>query len=340
MSFYKDAGVNIENGYKLVEQIKPIAKRTSINGVLNGLGGFSSLFEIPINEYKNPVLVSSTDGVGTKLKLAIETNCYDGIGIDLVAMCVNDIICQGARPLYFLDYFATSKLDVNVASRVIDSIGTGCEIAGIALVGGETAEMPGIYHNNDIDLAGFSVGIVEKDKIIDGSTIKDGDVLIGLHSNGLHSNGFSFIRKMIKDNNIDINSYMLNNVKFSQFLLQPTKIYVNIIHKLIEHFTIKGIAHITGGGLTENIARIMPNGYNALIDFRHYNLPGNIYDLIFSLTNITFEEIFNTFNCGIGMVVCVSQNDVDEICTSLKLDDAKYTIIGDVIKSKKIIYNY
>ena len=245
---YRDAGVNIDAGNELIEKIKPMTARTKRPGVLSGLGGFGALFEIPINQYKNPVLVSGTDGVGTKLRLALELNTHDTIGIDLVGMCVNDIVVTGAEPLYFLDYYATGKLDVDVAASVVSGIATGCELAGAALTGGETAEMPGMYQADDYDVAGFSVGIVEKSEIIDGSNVQAGDVLIGMASSGPHSNGYSLIRKIISHVNADLNQ-SLGNSTLGEQLLAPTRIYVKSILTLKEQVNIKAIAHITGGGL-------------------------------------------------------------------------------------------
>jgi len=305
---YRNAGVDIDAGNRLVEIIKPIAKRTTRPGVLAGLGGFGALFELPLDRYKKPVLVSGTDGVGTKLKLAIETGKHDTIGIDLVAMCVNDLIVQGAEPLFFLDYYATGKLDVDVAADVIKGIGAGCEMSGAALVGGETAEMPGMYQSGDYDLAGFSVGIVEKDRIIDGSGVKVGDTLIGIASSGPHSNGYSLIRKIIETSNASL-SQDFNGQSLGDALLAPTRIYVKPVLALIDTVSVHAIAHITGGGLLENLPRVMPDNTCAIIDPTSWQRPP-IFDWLQSHGNVENEEMFRTFNCGIGMVVCVSPENV------------------------------
>lgn len=304
---YKSAGVDIDAGEALVERIKPIAKRTSRPEVLGGLGGFGALFEISKN-YKAPILVSSTDGVGTKLKLALALKQHDTIGIDLVAMCVNDIIVQGAEPLFFLDYFATGHLNVDIATDVIKGIGIGCEQAGAALIGGETAEMPGVYTGEDYDLAGFTVGIVEKDKIIDGSKVKPGDVLIALASSGPHSNGYSLIRKIITENAIDL-QHSFNGSTLGDVLLAPTKIYVKSILALIKHVSVHAIAHITGGGITENLPRVLPKYTQASLNKNSWQWP-EIFAWLQRNGNIAEQEMYRTFNCGVGMIVCVSKDDV------------------------------
>lgn len=288
---YKDAGVDIDAGDELVERIKPFAKLTTRTGVAADLGGFGALFDLTKLNYKNPVLVSSTDGVGTKLKLAIESGIHDTVGIDLVAMCVNDIIVQGAEPLFFLDYFATGKLDVSVAEQVIKGIAEGCKQSGSALIGGETAEMPGMYKAGDYDLAGFSVGIVEKDQILP-KDIKNNDVLIGLGSSGVHSNGYSLVRKI----------YDANRHEFTiEELMKPTKIYVKSLLPAIRKGLVKGMAHITGGGLTENLPRIT----GAEITLGSWNIP-EVFKKIQQLGNVSEEEMLRTFNYGIGMVVVTS----------------------------------
>jgi phosphoribosylformylglycinamidine cyclo-ligase len=306
---YREAGVDIDAGNRLVERIKPAVARTMRPGVLAGLGGFGALFELPLHRYRQPVLVSGTDGVGTKLKLAIDTGLHDTIGIDLVAMCVNDIVVQGAEPLFFLDYYATGRLDVEAATRVIGGIARGCELAGAALVGGETAEMPGMYFGGDYDLAGFSVGIVEKDAIIDGSKVGVGDTLIGLASSGPHSNGYSLIRKIIEraQSNLD---EPLEGKSLAEWLLAPTRIYVKSLLSLIGTVRVRALAHITGGGLTENLPRVMPAGLRARIDSATWPRPV-IFDWLQRMGKITRDEMFRTFNCGIGMVVCVATADVD-----------------------------
>lgn len=304
---YRDAGVDIEAGDALVEQIKPFAKRTMRPEVLGGIGGFGSLFAVP-KKFKEPILVSGTDGVGTKLKLAFELNKHDTVGIDLVAMSVNDILVQGAEPLFFLDYFACGKLEVGTAAAVIKGIAEGCEQSGCALVGGETAEMPGMYPAGEYDLAGFAVGCVDKANIIDGSTIKAGDVMLGLASSGAHSNGYSLIRKLITKSGIDFESDF-HGKKFKDVVMAPTKIYVKSLLKLIETLPVKGMAHITGGGITENIPRVLPAGLTAEINGKSWTLPP-LFQWLQAQGNITHSELYKTFNCGIGMVVVLDKSHV------------------------------
>ncbi len=304
---YRDAGVDMEAGDALVEQIKPFAKRTMRPEVLGGIGGFGSLFEMP-KKFKNPVLVSGTDGVGTKLKLAFELNKHDTVGIDLVAMSVNDILVQGAEPLFFLDYFACGKLEVGTAAQVIKGIAEGCEQSGCALVGGETAEMPGMYPAGEYDLAGFAVGCVDKDRIINGTTIAEGDVVLGLASSGAHSNGYSLIRKLIANSGIDFESDF-HGRKFKDVVMAPTKIYVKSLLKLIESLPVKGMAHITGGGITENIPRVLPAGLTAEIKAGSWDMPP-LFTWLKAQGNITDTEMYKTFNCGIGMAVIVAQEYV------------------------------
>ncbi len=306
---YREAGVDIDAGNRLVERIKPAVARTMRPGVLAGLGGFGALFELPLHRYRQPVLVSGTDGVGTKLKLAIETGLHDAIGIDLVAMCVNDIVVQGAEPLFFLDYYATGQLDVETAARVIGGIARGCELAGAALVGGETAEMPGMYSGGDYDLAGFSVGIVEKDAIIDGGSVEVGDTLIGLASSGPHSNGYSLIRKIIEHTHSKLDSEF-EGKPLAEWLLAPTRIYVKSLLSLIGTLRVHALAHITGGGLTENLPRVMPAGVRARIDSAAWPRPV-IFDWLQRMGKVTRDEMFRTFNCGIGMVVCIDTADAN-----------------------------
>ena len=298
----------MEAGDALVEQIKPYAKRTMRPEVLAGIGGFGSLFEMP-KKFKNPVLVSGTDGVGTKLKLAFELNKHDTVGIDLVAMSVNDILVQGAEPLFFLDYFACGKLEVGTAAQVIKGIAEGCEQSGCALVGGETAEMPGMYPAGEYDLAGFAVGCVDKEKIINGTTIGAGDVVLGLASSGAHSNGYSLIRKLIANSGIDFESDangFFGGRKFKDVVMAPTKIYVKSLLKLIEALPVKGLAHITGGGITENIPRVLPAGLTAEINGKSWQLPP-LFQWLQAQGNITHSELYKTFNCGIGMAVIVAK---------------------------------
>ena len=304
---YKDAGVDIEAGDALIDQIKPFAKRTMRPEVLAGIGGFGSLFEMP-KKFKNPVLVSGTDGVGTKLKLAFELNKHDTVGIDLVAMSVNDILVQGAEPLFFLDYFACGKLEVATAAQVIKGIAEGCEQSGCALVGGETAEMPGMYPAGEYDLAGFAVGCVDKEKIINGLSIAAGDIVLGLASSGAHSNGYSLIRKLITSSGIDFESDF-DGRKFKDVVMAPTKIYVKSLLKLIEALPVKGMAHITGGGITENIPRVLPLGLTAEINAKSWQLPA-LFKWLQAQGNITHSELYKTFNCGIGMAVVLDKTHV------------------------------
>jgi len=325
---YQDAGVDIEAGNRLVERIKPAVARTTRPGVLAGLGGFGALFELPLHRYRQPVLVSGTDGVGTKLKLAIETGLHDTIGIDLVAMCVNDIIVQGAEPLFFLDYYATGKLDVEIATRVISGIARGCELAGAALVGGETAEMPGMYAAEDYDLAGFSVGVVEKESIIDGSDVRVGDALIGLASSGPHSNGYSLIRKIIERTGSKLDD-TLDGKPLAEWLLAPTRIYVKPLLSLMGTVKVHALAHITGGGLTENIPRVMPSGTSARIDTGSWQRPA-IFDWLQRMGNIDRNEMFRTFNCGTGMVVCVAADDADRTLAHLEAQGETARLIGRI----------
>jgi phosphoribosylformylglycinamidine cyclo-ligase len=318
---YRDAGVDIEAGDALVEQIKPFAKRTMRPEVLGGIGGFGSLFEMP-KKFKNPVLVSGTDGVGTKLKLAFELNKHDTVGIDLVAMSVNDILVQGAEPLFFLDYFACGKLEVGTAAQVIKGIAEGCEQSGCALVGGETAEMPGMYPAGEYDLAGFAVGCVDKENIINGTTIVAGDVVLGLASSGAHSNGYSLIRKLIDKSGIDFESDF-HGRKFKDVVMAPTRIYVKPLLALIAAMPIKGMAHITGGGITENIPRVLPVGLTAEIKKGSWTMPP-LFTWLQAQGNVTDSEMYKTFNCGIGMAVIVAKEQV--VAAQKQLQDAGETV--------------
>ncbi len=301
---YKEAGVDIHAGNQLVEYIKPISRRTLRPEVLTGLGGFGGLCEIP-SGYRQPVLVSGTDGVGTKLKLAVETNHHSTLGIDLVAMCVNDVVVCGAEPLFFLDYFATSKLDVEKAKILIEGIGRGCELAGCALIGGETAEMPGVYQGEDYDLAGFCVGVVEKDQIINGSQIQPGDHIIGLASSGPHSNGYSLIRKIIERHQVSL-EHELEGIPLKQWLLTPTQIYVKSLLQLIKQHPVRGMAHITGGGLVENIPRVLPAYTKAIIQLDSWRWPA-IFEWLQLTGQVPTQDMWRTFNCGVGMVVIVPE---------------------------------
>ena len=312
---YRDAGVDIDAGAALVERIKPAVARTQRPGVLGGLGGFGALFELPVDRYQQPVLVSGTDGVGTKLKLAIELQRHDTIGIDLVAMCVNDILVTGAEPLFFLDYYATGKLDVEVGASVITGIAAGCEQAGCALVGGETAEMPGMYDAGDYDLAGFCVGVVEKARIIDGSKVTVGDALIGIGASGPHSNGYSLVRKIVTVSGADLNM-AFDGATLGERLLAPTRIYVKPLLALLAQIDVHALAHITGGGLLENIPRVMPDNTRAVISASSWQRPA-VFDWLQENGNVTAAEMHRTFNCGIGMVLVVAANDADAVMQHL-----------------------
>ncbi len=306
---YRDAGVDIDAGAELVEQIKPHVARTMRPEVMGGLGGFGALFEIPLDRYQQPVLVSGTDGVGTKLKLAMQMQRHDTIGIDLVAMCVNDILVLGAEPLYFLDYYATGKLDNQVAADVIKGIAEGCHQAGAALTGGETAEMPGMYGEGDYDLAGFCVGIVEKQQIIDSSKVAAGDVLIGIGSSGPHSNGYSLIRKVLEVSQADLDQ-ACGDSTLGEALLAPTRIYVKSIHALLDQVDIHAMSHITGGGLLENLPRVMPENTRAQISANSWQMP-EVFKWLQQQGNIDIQEMYRTFNCGIGMVLVLAEEEVD-----------------------------
>ncbi|CAG7857581.1 phosphoribosylformylglycinamidine cyclo-ligase [biofilm metagenome] len=329
---YKSAGVDIAAGNALVERIKPIAARTRTPGVLAGLGGFGALFELPLDRYQNPILVSGTDGVGTKLKLAIDSGIHDTIGIDLVAMCVNDIVVQGAEPLFFLDYFATGKLDINTAAAVIEGIGKGCELAGAALVGGETAEMPGMYTEGEYDLAGFCVGIVEKSKLIDGSKVKAGDKLIGIASSGPHSNGYSLIRKILEHSGARLTDTFADST-LGKTLLEPTRIYVKSLLKLLEQVPINALAHITGGGITENLPRVLPDGIAAQVNLEAWELPP-IFKWLQEQGNISQADMLTTFNCGVGMVVVVPADQEQAALSYLENSGETAFSLGELIASQ------
>lgn len=324
---YKDAGVDIDAGNQLVERIKDVTKKTHRPEVMGGLGGFGALCSIP-QKYKNPLLVSGTDGVGTKLRLAMDLNKHDSIGIDLVAMCVNDLIVQGAEPLFFLDYYATGKLDVDIAATVVSGIGKGCELSGCALIGGETAEMPGMYHGNDYDVAGFCVGVVEKDDVIDGSKVSAGNSLIALASSGPHSNGFSLIRKILEVNNTDT-SETLNGKAIADHLLAPTQIYVKNTLSVIEKFDINAISHITGGGFWENIPRVLPDNMKAVVKEDSWQWP-SIFSWLQEKGNVETHEMYRTFNCGVGLVLAVNQGDAEAITAEFNALGETAWIIGDI----------
>ncbi|TBW54476.1 phosphoribosylformylglycinamidine cyclo-ligase [Marinobacter halodurans] len=311
---YRDAGVDIDAGNALVERIKHTASRTRRPEVLGGLGGFGAMVALP-SGYKEPILVSGTDGVGTKLRLAMQLGRHDTIGIDLVAMCVNDLIVGGAEPLMFLDYYATGKLNVDVAADVVDGIGRGCELAGCALVGGETAEMPGMYEGDDYDLAGFCVGIVERNEIIDGLNVRAGDALIALGSSGPHSNGYSLIRKIIDVSGADLDMAM-GDTTLGNALMEPTRIYVKNLLKLIKTVGVRAMAHITGGGLPENIPRVLPDGTVAVVDTESWTLPP-VFQWLKDAGNVEDREMYRTFNCGIGMVICVPADQAQDALDTL-----------------------
>ena len=319
---YKDSGVDITKGNQLIERIKPIAKSTFRPGVLAGLGGFGAMFEIPLDKYKNPVLISGTDGVGTKLKVAEMLNKHDTIGIDLVAMCVNDLIVQGAEPLFFLDYFATGSLNPDIATSVIEGIGEGCRQSGCSLIGGETAEMPGMYSGEDYDLAGFCVGIAEKSRIIDGSEVSEGDQIVALGSSGPHSNGYSLIRKVLEKSsptNEQLNS-----------LIEPTRIYVRSILSLLNTLPVHAISHITGGGLLENIPRVLPEHLAAKLDPASWTQP-EIFQWLQDQGNIATSEMYRVLNCGVGMVVVISKESSNEAINHLNSCGENAWLIGEVV---------
>lgn len=324
---YKDAGVDIHAGNELVERIKGDVKRTRRPEVMGGLGGFGALCALP-TKYKEPILVSGTDGVGTKLRLAIDLKKHDTIGQDLVAMCVNDLIVQGAEPLFFLDYYATGKLDVDVAASVIKGIADGCEMSGCALVGGETAEMPGMYHEGDYDLAGFCVGVVEKSEVIDGTAVKTGDTLIALSSSGAHSNGYSLIRKVLEVSGANP-ADLLEGKSLSEHLLAPTKIYVKSILQLIKQTEVHAIAHLTGGGFWENIPRVLPANTKAVIDESSWQWPA-IFNWLQEKGNISRYEMYRTFNCGVGMVIALPEKEVETALALLEQAGEKAWVIGKI----------
>ena len=313
---YRDAGVDIDAGDQLVENIKPFAKRTMRPEVLGDLGGFGALVEIN-QKYKNPVLVSGTDGVGTKLRLAFEWDIHNTVGIDLVAMSVNDILVQGAEPLFFLDYFACGKLNVARATDVIKGIAQGCEESGCALIGGETAEMPGMYPEGEYDLAGFAVGVVEKDQVINGRSIVAGDVVLGLASNGAHSNGYSLVRKIIERDNPELDAEFDNGKTLRQVIIAPTRLYVKPILATLKQFTIKGMAHITGGGISENVPRVLPENTVAQINADAWQLP-KLFQWLQQAGNVEVQEMYRSFNCGIGMVLIVAQDQANAITALLQ----------------------
>lgn len=330
---YKDAGVDIDAGNELVKRIAPLAKATNRAGSMGSLGGFGGLFDLKAAGFKDPILVSGTDGVGTKLEIAIETNNHDTIGQDLVAMCVNDVLAQGAQPLFFLDYFACSKLDVETATKVVAGIAEGCKLSDCALIGGETAEMPGMYDNNKYDLAGFCVAAAERDALLPiHDKMQVGDVLIGLASSGPHSNGYSLVRKIVSVSGLSWNDEapFAKGQSLAQALLTPTKIYVKQIMPLIKDGLIKGLAHITGGGLTENTPRMLPDNLDAQIDYSSIEFPP-VFKWLQDTGNVATEEMHRTFNCGIGVVLCVAPSDIETVLESLMDAGEDAFVIGQLV---------
>jgi len=324
---YRDAGVDIDAGDAFIDVIKPVAKRTQREGCLSGLGGFGALFQVPQN-YKEPILVSGTDGVGTKLKLAFDLDKHDTIGIDLVAMCVNDVIVQGAEPLFFLDYFATGKLTPSVAAQVVEGIGEGCVQANAALIGGETAEMPGMYKSGEYDLAGFCVGAVEKAEIIDGTKVKAGDKLIGLASTGAHSNGYSLIRKVIETYDVPLDT-LIDGKPLAEAVLAPTKIYVRSILSLMKKIDVHALAHITGGGIPGNLNRVLPEGCHAVVDESSWQWPA-LFTWLMETANIERNEMYRTFNCGVGMILAVDESDVEQSIALLNTAGETAFVVGEI----------
>ncbi|SDW36851.1 phosphoribosylformylglycinamidine cyclo-ligase [Ruegeria halocynthiae] len=335
---YADAGVDIDAGNALVDRIKPAAKRTNRSGVMSGLGGFGALFDLKAAGYEDPILVGATDGVGTKLRIAIDTGVVDGVGIDLVAMCVNDLICQGAEPLFFLDYFATGKLDAETAARIIEGIAEGCVQSGCALIGGETAEMPGMYPEGDFDLAGFSVGAMERGMALPEG-VQQGDVLLGLGSNGVHSNGYSLVRKLVEISGLGWDAQSpFGDGTLGEALLTPTRLYVKPALQAIRAGGVHALAHITGGGLTENLPRVLPEGLGVEIDLNSWNLP-RVFEWLGETGGMAEAEMLKTFNCGIGMIVVCAAEQADDL--SKMLTDAGETVarIGSVSETPGVAYS-
>lgn len=330
---YKDAGVDKNKGYEEVELIKKIVKSTHGKEVLADIGGFAGAFAPNLSGISNPVLLSGTDGVGTKIKLAMEMDKHDTVGIDCVAMCVNDILCQGGKPLFFLDYIATGKLDPKKMAELVKGVADGCKMAGAALIGGETAEMPGIYKEDDYDLAGFAVGLVDRDKIIDGKDLKEGDIAIGLYSSGVHSNGFSLVRASMDQVGISLNDEFDENTTIGEKLLTPTKIYASEIENLTKNVEVKAISHITGGGLYENVPRVLKDDLSVEFDLSNLKLDP-IFENIQKWGNIDTDEMYNTFNMGVGMVIFIDPEDCDK---ALEILEGKAEVVGQVTKGNKSI---
>ncbi len=328
---YRDAGVDIEAGDALVDRIKQVVRKTMRPEVVGGLGGFSALCRIPAG-YRAPLLVSGTDGVGTKLRLAMQLNRHEHIGIDLVAMCVNDLLVCGAEPLFFLDYYATGHLDLETAATVIAGIGNGCEQAGCALVGGETAEMPGMYHGDDYDLAGFCVGVVEEDEVLDGHLVRAGDALVALPSSGVHSNGYSLVRKILEVAGTDPN-YRLAGGSLADILMEPTRIYVRLVHELMEHFPVHAMAHITGGGIPGNLPRVLPSGTCARIDTQSWVWP-EVFRWLQHHGGVNTDEMYRTFNCGVGMILVMAEEDARDAINWLHARSEPAWMLGQIMLSK------
>lgn len=335
---YKEAGVDVEAGYKEVSLIKQFIKKTYTKGVISDIGGFGGLFALDSENYKEPVLVAGTDGVGTKLKIAFMMDVHDTIGEDCVAMSVNDLLCQGAKPLFFLDYIATGKLVPEKMANIVEGVANGCVKGKCALIGGETAEMPGFYSEDEYDIAGFAVGVVDREKIIDGSKIEEGNVLIGLPSSGVHSNGYSLVRHIFfEKNDLSVDTYIPElECTLGEELLKPTRIYTDPMIDLVEKFDIKGICHITGGGFYENIPRMLPEGLTAVVDTSHIEIPP-IFDVIAKYGKIDKVDMYNTFNMGIGMVFAVRKEDVDGIIELLKSKDEKFVVLGEIKRGENKI---
>lgn len=333
---YKDAGVDVHRGYEAVAQMKKHVQSTFTKGVLTDIGSFGGAFSLAaFKDMEEPVLVSGTDGVGTKLKLAFDMNKHDTIGIDAVAMCVNDIICGGAEPLFFLDYIATGRIAPEHIADIVKGISEGCAQSLCALVGGETAEMPGFYPDGEYDVAGFAVGIVDRKKMIDGSTIKEGDIIIGLPSSGVHSNGYSLVRKLVEVAGVSLDSYEESlGETYGEALLKPTKLYVKAVKAAKEAATLKGIAHITGGGFIENVPRTLPEGVSAKINLKAIEKPA-IYDFLEKASGLGVDELYNTFNMGIGMMIVVASEDADQVVSALHEVGEKATIIGEIVQGDK-----
>ncbi|RIU91312.1 phosphoribosylformylglycinamidine cyclo-ligase [Oceanobacillus picturae] len=333
---YKNAGVDVEKGYEAVERMKKHIAKTTRPEVLGGIGSFAGLFELTSFQFKEPVMVSGTDGVGTKLKLAFDLNRHDSVGIDLVAMCVNDIVAQGAQPLFFLDYIACGKNDPEMIEQIVAGIAQGCVYAGAALIGGETAEMPGMYDPSEYDLAGFVVGIAEKEKLVTGEAIAEGDVVIGLPSSGIHSNGYSLVRQIVAD--LDLNENYDLKKPLGEVLLTPTKIYAKPVKKVLEKYTVKGISHITGGGFYENLPRMLQNGLGVQIDSNSWDVP-EIFSFLQKQGNIAKEEMYGVFNMGIGMALVVNREDAERVIAELLQNGEEASIIGTVVPNEGVHFS-